>query len=175
MDRLLTYSPNHLLTMANEFQIAFSNQQSRHSVDEQQLVQAARAVLRDSDFSSAAISLAVVDDPTIHELNRLHLDHDWPTDVLSFVLEDQDGHLEGEVILSADTAATAANEHGNSADKEQLLYVIHGMLHLIGYRDKSDADVKTMRTAEARYLQQFDSSLSPPLGEGSETKWRAAP
>ena len=39
-------------------------------------------------FDSATISLAVVDDDTIHELNRRHLDHDWPTDVLSFVLED---------------------------------------------------------------------------------------
>src|SRR5215210_5770845 len=67
------------------YQIALSNQQSRHPVDESRLAGAATAVLQDSEFSSAAISLAIVDDETIHELNRRHLDHDWPTDVLSFV------------------------------------------------------------------------------------------
>lgn len=144
----------------DRYQIALLNQQSRHPVNEAQLMDAATAVLRDSEFSSAAISLAVVDDDTIHDLNRRHLEHDWPTDVLGFVLEDDGSHLEGEVILSADTAATAANELGNSAAEEQLLYVIHGMLHLVGYDDKSDADAEEMRAAEARYLQQFGVALS---------------
>lgn len=142
------------------FQIALSNQQSRHAVDESRLVEAVNAILQNSTYSSAAISLAVVDDEAIHELNRRHLDHDWPTDVLSFVLEDNGDHLEGEVILSADTAANAANELGNAAAEEQLLYVIHGMLHLVGYDDKSDADAQEMRAAEARYLQQFGAELS---------------
>jgi len=146
--------------LASPYQIALLNQQSRHSVNERQLTEAATAILRDSEFSSAAISLAVVDDDTIHELNQRHLEHDWPTDVLSFVLEDDDDHLEGEVILSADTAAAAADELGNSAAEEQLLYVIHGTLHLIGYDDKSDADVQEMRAAEARYLHEFGVELS---------------
>ena len=145
---------------ASRYQIALLNQQSRHSVNEARLTAAATAVLEDSEFSSAAISFAIVDDDTIHELNRRHLDHDWPTDVLSFVLEDDGDHLEGEVILSADTAATAAKELGNSPSEEQLLYVIHGMLHLVGYDDKSDADAEEMRAAEARYLQRFGVELS---------------
>jgi probable rRNA maturation factor len=80
--------------------------------------------------------------------------------VLSFVLEDDGDHLEGEVILSADTAATAADEHGHSAAEEQLLYVIHGMLHLVGHGDKSEAEAQEMRAAEARYLQQFGVELT---------------
>jgi probable rRNA maturation factor len=146
--------------LADPYQIALVNQQSGHPVNEAQLTEAATAVVQDSAFSSAAISLAVVDDETIHELNRRHLDHDWPTDVLSFVLEDDGDHLEGEVILSADTAATAADELGNLAAEEQLLYVIHGMLHLVGYDDKAEADAQDMRAAEARYLQQFGVELS---------------
>ncbi len=144
----------------HEFDISLTNQQSRHAVDKPRLVEAAQIVLRDSTYSSAAISLAVVDDDTIHELNRRHLDHDWPTDVLSFVLEDDRDHLEGEIILSADTAAAAAEELGHSAAEEQLLYVIHGVLHLVGYGDKSAADVPEMRAAEARYLRQFGVELS---------------
>jgi probable rRNA maturation factor len=145
---------------ASPYQIAVSNQQLRHPVDKTQLTEAATAVLQESSFSSAAISLAVVDDETIRELNRRHLEHDWPTDVLSFVLEDDGDHLEGEVILSADTAATAADELDHSPAEEQLLYVIHGMLHLVGYDDKADENAQEMRAAEARYLRQFGVELS---------------
>jgi probable rRNA maturation factor len=88
------------------------------------------------------------------------LEHDYPTDVLSFVLEEADGHLEGEVIISADTAASNAAEIGWPASAEQLLYAIHGALHLVGYRDKSDEEVSCMRAAEKKYLSQF--GLEPP-------------
>jgi probable rRNA maturation factor len=141
------------LIMPAVYELALVNQQSGHAVDEPRLLAAARRVLEDSPFTSAAISLAVVDDPTIHAVNRRHLDHDYPTDVLSFVLTDHDGHLEGEVIISAETAAAAAAEFGWPAADEQLLYVIHGMLHLVGHRDKSPGDVQQMRAAEQRHLR----------------------
>ncbi|HEX5471026.1 MAG TPA: rRNA maturation RNase YbeY [Lacipirellulaceae bacterium] len=144
------------------FDISLANQQHTHAVNELQLIEAARAVLRDSEYSSAAISLAVVDDPTIHKLNRRHLNHDWPTDVLSFCLEEQNRHLEGEVVISADMAAAAAKELGNSAGNEQLLYVIHGMLHLIGYDDATSGDKQQMRSAEARYLREFGFAPDAP-------------
>src|SRR5207244_2167908 len=139
---LMTHGSLRLDGDKTEFQIAILNQQSRHFVNEHQLIEAASTVLADSAFTSAAISLAIVDDETIHELNRRHLDHDWPTDVLSFVLDEHNGHLEGEVIISADTAAAAAEELGCTTDSEQLLYVIHGMLHLVGYGDKSESETQ---------------------------------
>jgi probable rRNA maturation factor len=150
-----------------DFDISLANQQSRHFVDDEALCDAARAVLRDSDLASAAVSLAVVDDATIQELNRRYLGHDWPTDVLSFVLERHDRHLEGEVIVSADTAAAAADEAGWTEVAEQLLYVVHGMLHLLGYGDKTPVDLETMRAAEARYLRQFGFEPSRSLHGGS--------
>ena len=56
------------------------------------------------------------------------------------------------MIISADTAAAAAAELGWPAAAEQLLYVIHGMLHLVGYRDKSPDEREEMRAAEAQIL-----------------------
>jgi probable rRNA maturation factor len=91
----------------------------------------------------------------MHELNRRHLDHDYPTDVLSFTLEDDGKHLEGEVVISADTAEVEAAERGWTAAGEQLLYVVHGILHLVGYRDKSPAEIEEMRAAEEMYLRRF--------------------
>jgi probable rRNA maturation factor len=150
------------------FDISLTNEQSGHAVDEKQLIDAAKSVLLDSPFSSAAISLVVVDDPTIHELNRQYLDHDWPTDVLSFVLEDSGTHLEGEVIISADTAAESAEEIGCSAAAEQLLYVIHGVLHLVGLRDITPSDAEEMRAAEAKFLRQFGFEPSAIVDTGAD-------
>src|SRR3972149_3244915 len=87
--------------LAHGHEVSLATRQSAHAVDERQLVAAARLVLQNAAFDSASVSLAVVDDATIHELNRRYLDHDWPTDVLSFVLDRHDGRVEGEVILSA--------------------------------------------------------------------------
>ncbi len=120
------------------------------------MVAGVKAALANSVFTSAAVSIAVVDDDTIHDLNRRYLDHDWPTDVLSFVLDDSEGHLEGEVIFSADTAARSASDIGWPAAAEQLLYAVHGTLHLVGFGDKSAAERKEMRSAEGAILEQFD-------------------
>ncbi len=135
--------------------ISLVSEQSVHAVDEAQLVAAVESVLSDWPYRSATVSIAVVDDAAMHELNHSFLDHDWPTDVLSFVLEDRDGHLEGEIILSADTAAAEAADVGWPAAAEQMLYVIHGALHLVGHDDKTPADAAAMRAAEVRYLRQF--------------------
>ena len=117
-------------------------------------------IVRDHGIVSAEISLVIVDDTTIHRLNRDHLQHDYPTDVLSFVLEKTDVHLDGEIIVSADTATRVAAECGWAAQDELLLYFIHGCLHLVGYDDHCDEDRADMRAAEAKYLRQLN--LTPP-------------
>jgi probable rRNA maturation factor len=151
----MTHRQSDREKLPDSFALSLANQQCGHAVNEQQLIDAARLVLQHSGLTSATISLAVVDDPTIHDLNRRYLNHDWPTDVLSFALDERDGHLEGEVILSADTAAAEAAEIGWPAAAEQLLYVIHGTLHLVGYRDKTTEEARAMRAAEERYLRDF--------------------
>lgn len=139
--------------MAIEVEIA--NEQVRLPVDEARMAAAARNVLSGEGISSGTISLAVVDDPRIHELNRSYLNHDCPTDVLSFVLEQTPDHLDGEVIVSADTALASAARFGWPAADELLLYVVHGCLHLAGHDDQTDAARAKMREREAHYLAAF--------------------
>ena len=136
--------------------IQLTDQQSTLPVDVQRLKQAARLILEDHGPDAVQVSIAVVDDLTIHELNRRFLQHDYPTDVLSFVLEQQDGRLEGEVIVSTDTAVVQAGEYGVQPADELLLYVVHGVLHLVGFDDKSPDLRQRMRCAEQHYLEQFD-------------------
>lgn len=135
--------------------VLIANEQSTLTIDEAQLEAAVRVVFRDSSYGSGMVSIAVVDDPTIHEINRQYLQHDYPTDVLSFVLDDQEHHLEGELVVSTDTATSNATEYEWSPFSELLLYVIHGALHLVGYRDKQPDEIAEMRSAEAKYLREL--------------------
>jgi probable rRNA maturation factor len=138
------------------FSIEICNRQTALEFDADCLRRAAEAVMRDAGILDATLSIALVDDPTMHQLNRRYLDHDYPTDVLSFVLERDGGRLEGEVIVSSDTALRAARQVGWTASAELLLYVIHGTLHLVGYDDRDEPSRGAMRGAERRYLALFD-------------------
>lgn len=155
------------------YAISICNLQHLVVIDEPRIEQVVRDVLQSEQAAGAEVSVAVVDDARIRELNRTHLGHDYPTDALSFLLEcrsdpeaevlvdeerrpDRLGtgkHLEGEVIVSAETAAREADRFGWSAADELLLYIVHGTLHLCGYVDSSDAERQRMRRREADILQ----------------------
>ena len=135
--------------------VLITNEQSQHEVDCEQLRAAVSGVVDEAEIGTGEVSLAIVDDATIHTLNVQYLQHDYPTDVISFVLEQAVGHLEGEVIVSADMAATVAQEDGWPAGNELLLYVIHGTLHLVGYDDKDPQQKIEMQAAERRHLKRF--------------------
>jgi probable rRNA maturation factor len=133
-------------------QVALANEQLLLDFDAIALERAVRAVFEDARLAEATVSLAVVDDPTIQALHRHYLELDTPTDVLSFLLEQTDRHLEGEVIVSAETALRSAPHYGWPAHHELTLYAIHGALHLVGYDDLDPEDRRQMRAAEQRIL-----------------------
>ena len=129
--------------------------------DTEALAALVRMVLA-AEAASVAISVALVDDPTIRALHREFQDQDSATDVLSFPLSDDgdgpdafDPDAEGpggEVVVSVDTARREAATRGVPFEAELSLYVIHGVLHIIGYDDLEDAPRERMRAAEARHL-----------------------
>jgi len=126
-------------------------------------------ILDEASIGDAEISVAVVDDPTIEQLNRRYLSHDGPTDVLSFVLERSAERLEGEVVVSGDTAGRTAPRFAWSAADELLLYVIHGTLHLVGFDDRTPDDRAAMQARERACLGRF--GLEPRYearGDGRE-------
>jgi probable rRNA maturation factor len=117
---------------------------------------AARAVLEGEGVAEAEISLAFVDNPTIHRLNRQYLNHDEPTDVLSFPLSGPGAKkLAGELVIGVEVAREQAAERGHDVAHELALYVIHGLLHLCGFDDHADADAAEMRRRERQYLHHL--------------------
>lgn len=143
----------------SRIRVSITNHQSQVAVDEDRLRRAVRHVFKNTNQRTVHIGVAIVDDAQIHELNRRHLGHDYPTDVLSYPLDDAPDRLEGEVVVSADTALRTAPSYGWSAADELCLYVVHGALHLAGYRDKTAPQRQAMRGAERDVLRELGVSV----------------
>ena len=136
--------------------ISIASPQDSVAVDRARMRTAALAVLEGEGVTDGEISLAFVDNSTIQQLNQRYLQHDEPTDVLSFPLsEPQAKRLAGELVIGAEVAQTQAAIRGHHVQAELALYVIHGLLHLCGYDDKTDAGAKEMRQQERHYLQRL--------------------
>ena len=135
--------------------ITITNAQTQLPVDQRRLRRAVRMILKDKSIERAKIGVAVVDDRTIAELHQRYLDDPSPTDVLSFLLEQTPEYIEGEIVVSADTAAASAGNYNWTAADELLLYVIHGALHLAGYDDSTTKKRVMMHEKEGEYLARL--------------------
>jgi probable rRNA maturation factor len=125
-------------------------------LDYQALKAAARTVLEGEDVAEAKVTLAFVDSPHIHRLNKQFLNHDEPTDVLTFPYSAAGARkLEGEVVIGAEVAKEYAADRGHDVGLELLLYVVHGCLHLCGYTDTDDKSAARMRAKEREYLTKL--------------------
>ncbi len=114
-----------------------------------------RRVVRAEAFQVRSLGIVLADRATVHRLNREFLGHDYPTDVLSFCLDEEAldaREVDGEVYVDLDMAAERAPEFGTSAEDEARRYVVHGVLHLMGYDDATDAERAAMRAREDEYL-----------------------
>ena len=152
------------------FSIAIASRQRKLRIDRRRLMRLARSVLRREQVAAAEISVAIVDDQEIHAVNRQFLHHDYPTDVISFLLECPSVEtsspdklptsirrgaakvIEGEVVISAETALRHAARFGTSPQHEVALYLVHGVLHLCGYDDQTPKEKRLMRRREAEAL-----------------------
>ena len=116
----------------------------------------ARRVLDGERCGWAYVAIVLADHDRVHALNREYLDHDYRTDVLSFLLERSEDGIEGEVYVDLDMAEINAARFGETYEREVARYVVHGLLHLAGHDDATDGDREAMRRLEDRYLSTVD-------------------
>lgn len=122
-------------------------------VDTEVLRRAVATTLAAHRADGARISVALVDDPRIAQLNHQFLAHDGPTDVISFDLRDGgETRIDGELVISLETAAREAAARGHDLTAEAALYAIHGTLHLLGFDDGDDAASAIMREREGAMM-----------------------
>ena len=114
------------------------------------------AICEKFGLSGATISVGIVDDAQIGELNRRFLDHEGATDCLSFDLSDADdpnGSRVIDLIVNAQMAARQAAQRGHSTEAELALYVTHGLLHQLGFDDATPEQARKMHETEDEILQ----------------------
>ena len=113
-------------------------------------------VSAENQFIDGQINIVFVDNKYIHSLNKQYLGHNFPTDVLSFTLEEDENFVEGEIYISLEQAEKQANDFQVSITEEIWRLIVHGFLHLLGQNDQSKEEKKIMTEKENFYLQKFE-------------------
>jgi probable rRNA maturation factor len=136
--------------------IDVQNLQERLPVEDLPLGEWASQALELLNINEAELSVVVVDNAEIQDLNRTYLDHDCPTNVISFPQQEGDGpennHL-GDVVISIEKAAEEANEAGMGLEERMLQLLIHGICHLLGYDHERGTE------EQASEMEEVEESL----------------
>lgn len=139
--------------------ISIENRQTRQKIRKIHLRKVARKILSVSGCPDAQLSILVVDDVQIQEVNRDYLGKDRPTNVISFAMQEGEGggiqpDLLGDVVISAETAARDAYDAQNTFESELYFLLLHGILHLLGYDHERGTEAEARRM-EAREQEVF--------------------
>ncbi|MCY7801484.1 MULTISPECIES: rRNA maturation RNase YbeY [Bacillus] len=119
----------------------------------------------------AEVSVTIVNNEEIQKINKEYRGKDYPTDVISFALEeDGEGEIEiigadmppvlGDIIISVDKAQEQAEEYGHSLMRELGFLTVHGFLHLLGYDHMTEEEEKEMFTKQKEILNRYGLSRS---------------
>jgi len=98
-----------------------------------------------------SIDIILVDDDTLREMHKIYLDDDSVTDVMTFNLAD-DKSIEGEIYISVPRATAQSTEYGVTLVQELVRLIIHGCLHLAGYDDQTEDNLKEMKDIEDKLV-----------------------
>ena len=101
-------------------------------------------------LDNVVFNIIIVDNETIHSINKEYRGVDRPTDVISFALEDDTSFVSteyrilGDIYISIDKAKEQAESYGHSLKREISFLTVHGLLHLLGYDHMTEEEEKEM-------------------------------
>lgn len=128
------------------------NNQTNYKIDFELVKKVVRVFGRVYKIKNQEISLAFVSDAEIKKLNKTYRGLNQATDILSF---SGDGDYLGEIIIDYDQIKRQAGDFNNSAEKELIFILTHGLLHLIGYDDKTENERLKMIKLGEEFIEKF--------------------
>ena len=108
--------------------------------------------VENEDFTVGVLNYILTNDNVLVQLNKEYLRHFTLTDIITFDLSENQGELSGDIYISVDRARENAREFKVTLNNEISRLMIHGVLHLMGYKDKSKDERELMRAKEEFYL-----------------------
>lgn len=136
--------------------VYISNRQEDLPLCRERIETLVKEVISSEGRHTDEVSVHFVSKEEISSLHDEFFDDPTPTDCISFPLDqdlDTPHHVLGEVIVCPKVACEYVDSEGGDPYEEASLYLIHGLLHLMGYRDKSEAEIEEMRKAEKRHME----------------------
>lgn len=144
--------------------VEIANLQKHYGINNSQIKRAVKVVLGKKG-NGAKLSIAFVDNNEIKKLNKRYFNTNDVTDVIAFPLNNHKNALNGEIVVSVEMAVDIAGKRSIDIEGEIVLYVVHGLLHLLGYRDGNRNDAETMHDKESRILKTLGYNV-PKVEDG---------
>ncbi len=138
--------------MASNVHIHFEDVPIESSIQENAVNNWLQQVSKNEGFQIENINLIFCSDEYLLNINKVYLNHDYYTDVITFDHSEIDHTLEGDIFISLDRVMENSTQFGANINEEIHRVIVHGQLHLMGYQDKTDKDKKVMTDKENAYL-----------------------
>ena len=119
---------------------------------QEQVIAWLQSVAKSENADIQELSYVFCTDEYLLEMNQQYLEHDTFTDVITFDYAEEEGIIEGDVFISVERTRENASGLGIAHLDELHRVMVHGLLHLLGYTDKTEADQQEMRNKEDFYL-----------------------
>jgi len=124
-------------------------------LDEENTSKWIESVIKAENCYVGNINYIFCNDSYLLEINKEHLEHDFYTDIITFDLSDNKNEISGDIYMSHDRALENAKTLDIEINTEIQRLLIHGILHLIGYNDKTKEDKQEIRNKEDQYLENY--------------------
>ncbi|HAB19685.1 MAG TPA: rRNA maturation RNase YbeY [Verrucomicrobiota bacterium] len=147
------------LGIARPLIIQIRDSQRVRPVDRRRVREVVETILRESG-QTAELGLHFVTADYSARLNGQFLEHEGPTDIITFDYGSTGCRLHGELFICVAEAVRQAREFGTTWETELDRYVVHGLLHLQGFDDREPAARRRMKRAEERWLQKMSAPPS---------------
>lgn len=111
-----------------------------------------KSVIESEGFELLEINYIFCNDKYLHKINVEYLEHDTLTDIITFDNSEEDQLIEGDIFVSIERLTDNTQDFNTTFEQEFKRVIVHGVLHLCGYFDKTDEDEKQMRDKEDYYI-----------------------